>query len=205
MSQQQFDINSFTACEPDSERTEWFIQNFTTSAHQSLAHGSPRLDMLLSLIQFNTTRALVLNARIMGIASEFMLRNARSWVTCNGIDNPALHSLPPSLHPTILQLTLSHHPWIDILPFPRIRDNLLMYDEDSYDKKELCRDLRGFLEAPNARGGMLAWGDSWDPESWEVTEAFLEEWPWAVRDCAELLASTNRWRAIRGEHALRLE
>ena len=159
--------------------------------------------MLPSLIQFNTTRALVINARIMGIASEFMLPESRSRLTCNGINGPAFNSLPPSLHPTLLQRTQGHHPWVDILPCPKVRDNLLLYEE-FYDKGELCRDLRGFQIVPDARGGMIAWGDPWEPQNWEITEAFAMKWPWVVRDCFELLASTNRWRAIRGESPLTL-
>ncbi|KAK7408869.1 hypothetical protein QQX98_008930 [Neonectria punicea] len=142
------DLGSFTACEPDAERTEYFIVQFTANAHQAFLHGSPRVDMLLSLAQF---------------ASECA-------------DTAAYNSLPTSLRPTHLQLTVSHHPWIDILPWPEIRDNLLRHDEESYDNKELCRDLRGFQAVTFGCGGMIAWGDPWDSQRWEVTEAFAAKW-----------------------------
>lgn len=195
------DLSLFTACEPDSERTEWFILQFTTDAHQTFLHGSPRVDMLLSLVQFNTTRALVMNARLMGITQDIMAPGSRSQLASGDVDIAAHSSLPLSLKPTDLQLTVSHHPWIDILPFPEIRDNLLRHDENSYCKKELCRDLRGFQAVADGRGGIIAWGDPWDSRGWEVTEAFTSKWPWVVKDCHELLESTSYWRAVRDERA----
>ncbi|KAH7403596.1 hypothetical protein BKA64DRAFT_669420 [Cadophora sp. MPI-SDFR-AT-0126] len=193
------DLRSFTACEPDSERTEWFIVQFTATVHQDFLYGSPRTDMLLRLVQFNTTRALVMNARIMGVTSEFMTPDARSQLVSEGIDVQAHNSLPLSLKPTCLQLMENHHPWIDILPFPEIRDNLLRRDETSYDKRELCRDLRGFQVIEDGYGGMVAWKDPWDLQGWEVTQAFASKWPWVIKDCHELFLWTNRWREIRGE------
>ncbi|KAH6699086.1 hypothetical protein BKA61DRAFT_621962 [Leptodontidium sp. MPI-SDFR-AT-0119] len=201
---QPLDLRSFTTCESDSERTEWFIVQFTANARQYFLHSSPRTDMLVSLVQFNTTRALVMNARIMGVTSEFMTPDARSRLASEGIEVQAHNSLPLSLKPTHLQLTKSHHPWIDILPFPEIRDNLLRRDENSYDKKELCRDLRGFQMVADGYGGMVAWRDPWNLQGWEVTKAFASKWPWVVKDCHELLVSTNRWRAIRGESEITL-
>ncbi|RYP00176.1 hypothetical protein DL764_006607 [Monosporascus ibericus] len=190
------DLSSFTACEPESERTEWFILQFTTNAHRDFLYGSPRVDMLLNLVQFNTTRALVMNARAIGITHELMAPGSRSQFAPEGVNVATHNSLPSSLKPTLLQLTVNHHPWIDILPFPEIRDNLLRHDENSYDKKELCRDLRGFQAVADGYGGMIAWGDPWDSRGWEVTEAFAFKWPWVVKDCHELLESTNYWRAI---------
>ncbi|KAH7144151.1 hypothetical protein B0J13DRAFT_584975 [Dactylonectria estremocensis] len=190
-------LGSFAACEPDSERTERFILQFTTNAHLAFLRGSPRAEMLLNLVQFNTTRALVTNARIMGITHEIMSPKSRSWFPSKGGDISTHDSLPPSLRPTLLQLTVSHHPWIDILPLPEIRDNLLRHDEKSYDNKELCRDLRGFQAVALGCGGMITWADPWDSRGWEVTEAFAAKWPWVIEGCHELLDSTNHWKAAR--------
>lgn len=155
--------------------------------------------MLLSLVQFNTTRALVMNARVMGITNNIMVPGSRSQFASEDVDIAAHNSLPLSLRPTHLQLTVSHHPWIDILPFPEIRDNILRHDEKSYRKEELCRDLRGFQAVADGCGGIIAWGGPWDSRGWEVTEAFASKWPWVVKDCHELLESTNYWRAVRDE------
>ncbi|TVY77941.1 hypothetical protein Focb16_v008150 [Fusarium oxysporum f. sp. cubense] len=193
-------LNSFTACEPDSERTESFMIRFSTDARQRWINGAPQTDMLLSLVQFNTTRALVINARLLGIASEFMLPEARSRMHRHVVDDAKMHgSIPLSLQPTYLQLTTSHHAWVDILPFPEMRDNILRRNEDSYDKKELCRDLRGFQDVAKGLGGMIIWGEAWDCRAWEVTESFASKWAWVIRDCFQLQESTQYWRSARGE------
>jgi hypothetical protein len=155
--------------------------------------------MLLSLVPFNATRALIMNARVMGLTQEFMVPDALSRIAYQNFDGMENRSVPFSLKPTDLQLCVSHHPWIDILPWPEIRDNLLRRDENSYDKKELCRDLRGFQAVADGRGGMIVWGDPWDPRGWEITEAFALKWPWVVNGCHEVLESTRRWRTVRGE------
>ncbi|KAL4789010.1 hypothetical protein BDV19DRAFT_383450 [Aspergillus venezuelensis] len=84
---------------------------------------------------------------------------------------------PPTLRPTPIQRHIPHHPWLDFLPFPRMRDNLIKASEH-WDDEELCLD------------------------SWEATEAFLKKWPWVVRGCPELMYSTNAWRARRGERLI---
>ncbi|WQF89830.1 hypothetical protein CDEST_14844 [Colletotrichum destructivum] len=192
-------LASFTACEPDNKRTGDFIVQFSTEADYIFSIGAPSVDMLLSLIQFNTTRALIINARVMGITSELMAPDSRSRFVIGNSNATAHDLIPKSLEPTQLQLTVIHHPWIDILPFPEVRDNILRHDENMYDKRELCRDLRGFQSVTQGRGGLIVWTDPWDPKGWEVTEAFASKWPWVIRDCHELLESTTYWRAVRGE------
>lgn len=42
----------------------------------------------------------------------------------------------------------------------------------------------------------------YDPRAWEATVPFLRKWGWVVRECRELLVSTNYWREKRGEKRL---
>jgi hypothetical protein len=198
------DISSFTACEPDSERTEQFMLHFSTWMHREYLRCSPRTENLLSLIQFNMTRSLVANAKILGFTTRLMARQARSPLASTGVDSKFIDSLPPSLQPTIFQLTIPHHPWIDLLPVPELRNNLLSQDPKTYDAVQLCRDMRGFQQVTDGKGGVAIWGQPWDPQCWEVSPAFAQKWPWVVQGCQGLLASTNHWRAIRDEQPLDL-
>ncbi|KAH7115377.1 hypothetical protein B0J13DRAFT_572457 [Dactylonectria estremocensis] len=63
--------------------------------------------------------------------------------------------MPPSLVPTTLQQTRYHSTWINVIPFPRVRDNLIRY-EGRFDPWELMQDLVGELmsstPAPRHRG-----------------------------------------------------
>ncbi|RHZ62469.1 NmrA-like family protein [Aspergillus thermomutatus] len=98
--------------------------------------------------------------------------------------------------------SVPHHPWIDLLPVAELRDNLLCQSETTYDAAQLCRDMQGFQSVSSGRGGVIVWGEPWDQQGWEVTEAFVQKWPWVVRGSRSLLESTNYWRAKRGEPAL---
>jgi hypothetical protein len=192
-------ISSFTACEPDSQRTEYFIIHFSALMQEKYLKGMPRTELLLSLVQFNATRALVLNAQFLGITTQSMSRQARSRFASTGVETTFIDSLPHSLQPTILQLAIPHHPWIDLLPAPELRDNILRRDASSYDAAQLCRDMRGFQDVPEGRGGVTVWGQSWDAQGWEISEAFALKWSWVIQGCQGLLESTNYWRSIRGE------
>ncbi|KAJ2904804.1 hypothetical protein MKZ38_007160 [Zalerion maritima] len=72
-------------------------------------------------------------------------------------------SIPPSLHPTPLQLTIPHHPWLDLLPYPAMRDALIQYSVNSSPAEwervqdDLCDDLcdvEAELEACDAAGSV---------------------------------------------------
>jgi len=109
--------------------------------------------------------------------------------------------IPAALRPTQLQRQVQHHPWIDLLPVPEMRDNLLRAG-DTFDDMELCGDLVGFFSHPTGRTGMIIWGEPWEISGWEVTEEFLMQWGWTIRGCESIVESTNRWRAKRGEEPL---
>jgi hypothetical protein len=111
-----------------------------------------------------------------------------------------ISQLPAGLQPTALQVSTLHHPWIDLLPVPEMRDNLFRRGMDSFDEDELCHALKGNL--PEHNPGVLVWRDPWDPSGWEVTERFVRDWGWVVVGCWDLLKSTNKWRAKRGERQL---
>jgi hypothetical protein len=125
-----------------------------------------------------------------------------------------------------------HSNWIDMFPFPEIRDNLIRW-ETYFDPLELLRDLVGEAVNDNqslthsprrlgpnvgqiliqgdyddtvtsGRNGLIVWGEPHMKESWEVTPGFLKKWPWVVEGCEELVKFSNYWRAIRGEEPMQL-
>jgi len=167
---------------------------------QDYVIGSPRTDLLLTLVQFNVFRALISNTFSLGFTMEWLDEAAISPF-CTGIFEQVRLSSPPSLHPTTLQRSISHHPWIDLFPFPQLRDNLLLAG-DSYDETALCNDLVDFCDVTHENTGLIVWKEPWDPSGWEVTEAFLSKWSWVIIGCGDLVQSTNYWRAKRGERPL---
>ncbi|KAE9363605.1 hypothetical protein N431DRAFT_431805 [Stipitochalara longipes BDJ] len=178
------------------------MRQYEITAYQAHLLGSPRVDELLTLIQFNVFRALISNTSTLGFSMGWLQEDATSpWSsTCEPINS----SCPASLQPTLVQRMIPHHPWIDLFPIPRMRDNMLLAG-DSFDEYELCNDLVDFCDVPSERTGLVIWGEPWDPSGWEVSESFLKRWGWVVRGCTELLASTNYWRKQRGEDTLVFE
>ena len=66
-------------------------------------------------------------------------------------------------------------------------------------------DIMGFWNPDANDPALLVWGQPWDIANWEMSEAFVKKWGWTVQECSELLKSTNRWRAQRGEKRLSLQ
>lgn len=111
-------------------------------------------DHLLHLVQYNVFRAFVSNKRTLNTLLTGWTDNMKppSSTTCpiSGPyrDDTSLYPLnpniPPALSPTRIQQTRLHSYWINLFPFPRVRDNLIMRD-GTFDHWELLQDLIGEL------------------------------------------------------------
>ncbi|VUC36375.1 unnamed protein product [Clonostachys rosea] len=208
-------------------------------------NSSPLQDHLIHLIHFNVLRAVFRIKFILASSTAFCIGGntlgtepqlvtiddahpSRATLVLTAHDEA--NNLPVSVRPTPLQSSKDHATWIDIIPFPTMRDNLIRYDSE-YDQVEFGNDLVGDLvdfagvyqlqrpkqqrtpgnksSLPNdgacgagARTGLIVWGEPHCPENWEVTPGFMQKWSWALAGCQPLLDSSNRWRALRGEDPL---
>lgn len=174
------------------------VQNRTLRNHRL---GTPNINDLATLSKLNMKRALMDNIVAVGMTMAWVADD--DSISIFSMTRPGYpgHAIPDSLRPTELQRTKPHHPWLDIFPFPQIRDNLITAQED-FDDDELCYDLMAFWDSENSDPAVLIWGCPWDPRNWEVTEAFVRKWGWVLDGCSEIQESTNRWRRLRGEKAL---
>lgn len=197
-------INRIRILEPSWEGNQQLMQDFESFATRRYTAHIGALSILPSLSQYNFIKALFANMEVLGLSDDEMDDEALS--PFNGPHDPSrqpaglVELLPAALRPTELQHATAHHPWIDLLPMPAMRENIFRRDADSFDEEELCHAMRG--QAPVTNPGLLVWRDPWDPAGWEVTEDFIASWPWVVAGCADLLRSTNAWRARRGERPL---
>jgi hypothetical protein len=169
----------------------------------------PRADCLLVLVKFNVFRAMFSNGRMLGFstAREYFDDDSLSSFakSTDGKASPvSLPSLPLALRPTHIQCEIAHHPSLDLLPDPQMRDNLIQAS-GTYDEDQFCADLYGMFNCSRGRSGLIIWGEPWDPSGWEVTESFSKHWGWALRGCDELLRATNHWRKKRGENSLQFD
>ncbi|KAH9219552.1 hypothetical protein DL95DRAFT_443309 [Leptodontidium sp. 2 PMI_412] len=103
-------------------------------------------------------------------------------------------SLPPSLAPTLQQRFVPHKPYVDMLPWPSLRDRILS-SPSSINEIQLVSDMTST--------DIKVWGSTpWDPVGWEVSPAFAKKW-WFLMDDG-ILQTANFWRSQRGEEALQL-
>ncbi|KAH8597332.1 hypothetical protein B0O99DRAFT_593069 [Bisporella sp. PMI_857] len=124
------------------------------------SQNSPIGDHVVVLVKFNVFRALFTNSNVLGfIMHDCIEDNAISPFATSPI--PTLETLPVGLHPTHLQRTTAHHPWLDLLPVPRMRDNLIRAGND-FDDMPLCGDLTGFLHPGTGSTALIVWRDPWD-------------------------------------------
>lgn len=180
------------------------------------------MDHLMSVIQFNV---------LIGLKSNKY--SVPGWRTCNDgrTPRPSATGLPCTIMPTALQMERHHSAWIDMIPFPRVRDNLIRW-EGYFDQRAFLRDLIGEIGGPtppetecsrelpvstmtlavahdsaggDQPGGLIVWGEPHELSSWELTPEFLAKWMWVAEGCEELLVGmSNRWRLARGDDPMRL-
>lgn len=116
-------------------------------------------------------------------------------------------TLPPNLRPTTMQLSVPHHPVLDILPWPSVRDKLILIFSIPAEQRpavaasptalaELAYDLEDSTE------GVRIWGDDpYDDQNWEVGQKFWERWWWALD--SDVVRRSNELRRMRGARLLR--
>jgi hypothetical protein len=174
-------------------------------AYASYILGTPALSHLPLLMRYNVSSALQRNADILGLKADYFECDSISPFTKQGptlgiVSPRAVHDWPPNLHPTELQRSIEHHPWVDVFPWPQLRDNMLQAFEhpELCDEDEMCRTVVEYEDLD--KGPILVvWGDAWDARSWEVTPQFLKRWGWLLKGCEQFLGATNYWRSKRNE------
>ncbi|KAL7657946.1 hypothetical protein ACMYSQ_004086 [Aspergillus niger] len=171
----------------------YMMAQFDQVAYEGYASGNPCLDHLLTLTKFNVLRAFMQNLALLGIPFQGIEEDTPSPFN-NALQSVFARKLPPGLSPTVTQIHVPHHPWLDCFPFPQARDNLIRV-ADLLNDCDLCGDI---MDPANGDVGMIIWGDPWLPESWEVSEFFLRKWSWVIKGCPEIILSSNVWRARRG-------
>ena len=161
---------------------------------------------LITLVQYNAIRAFLFNMAVLSLQDCVPEECARSLGIPILPPTPP-EMIPPDLQPTLLQQRMAHPYWIQAIPFPVMRDNLILL-AGQYSQDDLFYDLvdglyHGFHDT--GRRGFLVWKEPWRAEGWEVTEGFAKKWRFLLQGCTDAIAVTNQWRDMRGEDALVVE
>ncbi|OHF00011.1 hypothetical protein CORC01_04657 [Colletotrichum orchidophilum] len=186
-------------------RNELMILAQEARRNDSLGTPAPR--QLSALVTLNLLTALWRNTQILGFDVHSICED--DFISPFNLQGPDLPcyprqelSWPPYLRPTEAQKKITHHPFLDVFPFPSLREAGIRAEElGFFDEDDFCVDIFHLDDKKDSveRPQLIVWGESWDPRGWKVNAAFLRKWGWMVRGCPELLEGTNYWRQRRGE------
>lgn len=165
-----------------------------------------RADDLPLLSRCKALNALMRNASILEIPVEYLETDDFNS-SFNGTPLRQSKKHPPDLVPTDLQQSVVHHSWLDLFPFPSLRDTMLLgVQNGQFDEEQLCDDF--CCDLVNTEAGstaaLMIWGNSWDRMGWEFSEEFIRKWTILFRQCAEIFDATNYWRSKRGQEPVKL-
>ncbi|KAL2392119.1 hypothetical protein ABEF93_002054 [Exophiala dermatitidis] len=109
---------------------------------------------------------------------------------------------PSNLQPTLPQILIPHHPFLDLIPFPAIRASAITLAAampNAFSMTELKKDVY-------VHGALICWvggrgiGSSqpWDPRSWEAAPWFLHKWRLLLGgETGEMWKTSTWWRECR--------
>ncbi|EXJ79556.1 hypothetical protein A1O3_07835 [Capronia epimyces CBS 606.96] len=128
--------------------------------------------------------------------------SSSSSFTSTEPDTAQFTHLPPNLQPTLVQLSTPHHPIIDLLPWPAVRDRLIMVLSQPPEARPAgaasptaLLDLVYDLE-DSAEGVRIFGDDPFSAQSWEVGETVFRAWWWMFD--RDVVRRSNELRALRG-------
>ncbi|CAI6098400.1 unnamed protein product [Clonostachys chloroleuca] len=182
--------SSFEALSSSSESDFDFVDNYLLPVHE------------LTLM-----RAFKRIAERIGCATSAMWELDCLSPFNQGTATPS-DQLPVAWRPTMAQITIPHHPMLDFMPWPSVRDRVLTM----FNMPESARPpgARGPLALVNFAydfednaEGVRVGSDPYDPESWEVGQVLFERW-WFLFDRG-IIETSNRLRKRRGAPQLLLK
>lgn len=110
---------------------------------------------------------------------------------------------PSNLQPTLPQILIPHHPFLDLIPFPALRASavtLAAAMPHAFSMTELKKDVY-------IHGALVCWvgaqsggtGQPWDTRSWEAAPWFLRKWRLLLDgENGDIWKSSKWWREARG-------
>lgn len=123
-----------------------------------------------------------------------------------GLSLQQFSHLPPNLRPTPAQLAIPHHPLIDLLPWPSVRDRLIhVLNQPPQFRPAGAKSPMALIEFvydiedPN-EGVRISGSDPYDGRNWEVGEKVFKGWWWCFD--REVVSRTNELRKRRGAGTL---
>ena len=166
----------------------------------------------LAIARITTLQAYLANAEALGYLipelyckispSIFHHPKLKTAAEINKFRDTISYRIPLHLRPMHAQIQYAHPPFMDLLPFPSVRERAVLFSSFTpplIDVAELKEDI--------LNDGLICWskskkgtGQPWDMRSWEAAEWFLKKW-WMLVGGEEddIQEHTKWWRNLRGD------
>ena len=161
----------------------------------------------LAILELDILRAATTIASCLSVSHlVFDLTATSPFAAPSSCPPPLPASLPLNLQPTLLQTTTPHHPIIDVLPWPSVRNRLIaVFSLPPQHRPPIASSPTALLEfvydiEDGAEGVRIHGSDPLDDKNWEVGEQVLKNWWWAFD--RQVLGRSNVLRRRRGAGTL---
>ncbi len=162
---------------------------------------------LLPVYELTLLKGLIRIAERLGSPEDVWSLTSQSPFTKGG-GTPA-SQLPPTWQPTATQILMPHHPFLDFLPWPSVRDRVInIFSLPEGTRPPSASGPTGLANLAydiedNSEGVRIYGDDPYDPACWEVGQVFFQRW-WFLFD-RDIIATSNRWRRLRGAPPLAIK
>ena len=102
----------------------------------------------IRLVEYSVLRAFVQNSSL--LAMDPLISVDEYAISPWTISNPCPAMAPQDLNPTLIQLSTPHHPYLDIVALPSLRDNVLLSAMTDEQEDQLCYEMHN--------GSFIIWG-----------------------------------------------
>ncbi|EER29159.1 hypothetical protein CPC735_068410 [Coccidioides posadasii C735 delta SOWgp] len=124
----------------------------------------------------------------------------------NDDSSSSLAHLPVNFRPTPTQRLIPHHPMLDLLPWPTVRDKLIqVFSLPPHLRPAPAADPMGLvtlvydIEDPT-EGIRVSGSDPFLADKWEIGQIVFQRWWWAFE--GSIVETSNRLRKQRGQQGL---
>jgi len=154
-------------CQLGRPESRALLEEFAKQAAICYELGTPNVMHLADTVRSNVFHAFARNVQVLGFDDSWLTYDAISPFNKHRphrMSDPNPSDYPANMCPTALQTSVEHHPWIDLFPCPRMRDNflgaVLIHGESAVDEDALCYHV---VDAGAGTGieaaAMIAWTD----------------------------------------------
>lgn len=154
------------------------------------------------ILELKLLRGCLMIAKRMNIEDLLWNLESTSPFTDPALSGLSFDHLPLNLRPTTTQQLIPHHPMLDIIAWPIVRDKLILVFSQPYeDRPAIAASPTAMLDLvydiEDSAEGVRIWGDDpCDAENWEAGEAVYKKWWWALD--SNVIGKSNHLRKERG-------